>query len=221
MARHRRRGRAGRTAVALLAVTALAAGGACGSDEGDDAASEASPATLQGLTRPEPLAVGELALPVAATGEPRPLRAAPGELLAVYFGYLSCPDVCPTTMADLESALAELDPDDAERVEVAFVTVDPERDDAERLDSYLDHFFDRYQGLRTEDPAELARVEDAFLATSALTPDAEGGYDVTHSATTYVVDEAGTVLVEWAFGTPADVMAADLAILLDDRPVAA
>jgi protein SCO1/2 len=221
MARHRRRGRAGRTAVALLAVTALAAGGACGSDEGDDAASEASPATLQGLTRPEPLAVGELALPVAATGEPRPLRAAPGELLAVYFGYLSCPDVCPTTMADLESALAELDPDDAERVEVAFVTVDPERDDAERLDSYLDHFFDRYQGLRTEDPAELARVEDAFLATSALTPDAEGGYDVTHSATTYVVDEAGTVLVEWAFGTPADVIAADLAILLDDRPVAA
>jgi protein SCO1/2 len=207
--------------VALLAVTALAAGGACGSDEGDEVASEASPATLQGLTRPEPLAVGELTLPVAATGEARPLRAAPGELLAVYFGYLSCPDVCPTTMADLESALAELDPDDAERVEVAFVTVDPERDDAERLDSYLDHFFDRYQGLRTEDPAELARVEDAFLATSALTPDAEGGYDVTHSATTYVVDEAGTVLVEWAFGTPADVMAADLAILLDDRPVAA
>lgn len=218
MTAHRPRGPVGLAAAALLAATLVL--GACGGSADDEAAPEGSgpPASLQGLTRPEPLAVGDLALPVAATGEPRPLRAAPGELLVVYFGYLSCPDVCPTTMADLESALAALDPAEAERLEVAFVTVDPERDDAARLDSYLDHFFTRYQGLRTEDPEELARVEDAFLATSALTPNDEGGYDVTHSATTYVVDDAGTVLVEWAFGTAPEVMAADLEVLLDDPP---
>src|SRR5690606_41519455 len=65
--------------------------------------------------------------------------AGPGELLVVYFGYLSCPDVCPTTMADLKSAFTNLPPEDVERIDVAFVTVDPERDDGDSIDSYMDY----------------------------------------------------------------------------------
>lgn len=199
---------------ATMAILLLSAVAACGSD-GDGSGSEAAESgELQGLVRPEPLIVGPVTLPDASSGELRNMVAGPGELLVVYFGYLSCPDVCPTTMADLKSAFTNLPPEDVERIDVAFVTVDPERDDGEAIDSYMDYFFERHRGLRP-DLDQLAAAEAAFLSTSDRIPDDEGGYDVTHSAVTYVVDDSGTVLVEWAFGTTPEAMASDLAILLD------
>lgn len=201
---------------ALMALALVAAAAACGSDDDAAATDEDDGGQLQGLVRPEPLAVGEVALPDAESGELRNMVAAPGELLVVYFGYLSCPDVCPTTMADLKSAFAQLPPDDVAGIDVAFVTVDPDRDDGEQIDSYMDYFFERHRGLRPADMDQLAAAEEAFLSSSDRIPDDEGGYDVTHSAVTYVVDDTGTVLVEWAFGTSPEVMAADLAILLGD-----
>jgi len=143
-------------------------------------------------------------------------RAPPGGLLAVYFGYTQCPDLCPTTMADLKVALAELTASEAARVTVALVTVDPERDTPELLTAYITGFFGDRAGraVRTTDAAELADVEEAFLASSSVTRD-QGEVTVAHSATTSIVDERGTVLVQWTFGTSARSMAHDLRILLD------
>ena len=117
----------------------------------------AAPARLDGAVAEPPLSVGDQQLPDATTGAPIVFRADPGGLLAVYFGYTQCPDLCPTTMADLKVALGELDPADADRVVVALVTVDPERDTPALLSAYVAGFFGEGRGraVRTTDPAAL------------------------------------------------------------------
>lgn len=210
--------RVARTAVVVLALLGLVAGAvSCGDDDGEASGGGAGAAQgeLQGLVRDEPLDVSQVALPDAASGAPAGVVPPDGELVIAYFGYTSCPDVCPTTMSDVQRALEQLDPADAARVEVVFVTVDPQRDTAQLLGDYLGYFFERQRALRTEDRTELEAAQDAFLASSSIDPTGPDTYDVSHSAATYVVGADGTVLVEWAFGTSSDTMAHDLEILLD------
>lgn len=214
--------------VLLLVIAALLViAGACGTTEpGPDAADGASTGTaapdqIEGLRRDPPLDVTGVTLPEVEPGQPDTpfaLVPSPGNLLFVYFGYTHCPDLCPTTMADLRKALKQLGPD-ASRVEVAFVTVDPQRDTADVLPGYLASFVDGAHALRTEDPAELQRAEDAFLASSTITPQDDGTYSVSHTAFSSIVDEHGTVVAEWPFGFSPDSMARDLRILLADVPV--
>ncbi|MBK9180269.1 MAG: SCO family protein [Acidimicrobiales bacterium] len=199
-------------AVVVLAAALLAGLAGCGGD-GDGGAQ------LNGAEPAEPMLVGDRSLPEVApdgTETAFAFRAPEGELLAVYFGYTSCPDVCPKTMADLRSALEELSPEEAGRVSVAMVTVDPERDTPEVLNGYIGSFFERHHALRTTDTAELESVEAAFLASSSITPDPDGeGYEVSHTASTALVDDQGQVLAFWPFGLEADGMADDLRTLLD------
>lgn len=179
---------------------------ACGSDTG----------TLVGLVRDEPLEVGSVSMTEERLGlnpQPFTFAADPGELLVVFFGYTYCPDICPTSLADLRAALRRIGAD-AALVDVAFVTIDPERDTIERLDAFLASYVDRYHALRTLDAAELARVKDAFLASSSVTTNEDGQVEVSHTATTYVVDDAGRVVDEMPFGIGADGMENDLRILL-------
>lgn len=174
-------------------------------------------ATLAGAVREPPLAVGAVGLPnVADNGTTETFAAPADELLLVYFGYTSCPDVCPTTLSDISVALGDLPPEMAERVNVAMVTVDPERDTDERLTGYLAHFFERSLAMRTTDPAALEAAADAFGVQFEVEDHEPGApaYDVAHTAITYVVDETGTVVVEWPFGLEAEAMASDLEILL-------
>ena len=219
------RARRTRAAASAAAAILLLVSAACADDGGDAAGDGQLPAQdapevvfadeLQGLERDDPLQVGDIVLPDAQTGEPMAMVADEGELLIGYFGYLSCPDVCPTSMSDLEKALELLDEGDAERVTVSFTTVDPGRDTPELMADYLSFFFDRWLTLRTEDPAQLQAAEDAFLATSEVIEAPDGTIEVTHSAQLYAIDDTGTVLVEWPFGTSSDAMASDLALLLD------
>lgn len=136
-----------------------------------------------------------------------------GELLVLFFGYTNCPDLCPTTLADIRAALARIG-DDSKKVSVAFVTVDPERDTAERMTSYLASFVDRFHVLRTTDVNQLELAKEAFLAASAIRKSADGSVDVSHSATTYIIDEAGLVIDEIPFGVGADGFENDLRIFL-------
>ncbi|HSL58392.1 MAG TPA: SCO family protein [Acidimicrobiales bacterium] len=195
-----------RTAVALVLAALLAS--ACGGD--DDGPGFA------GITRDDPILVDVSLTEVAAAGPERDfeLRADDGGLLFVYFGYTSCPDLCPTTMSDVRQALSQLEPGEAARVSAAFITVDPERDTPDIMVRYLDHFFDGAHALRPADESELRAVEAAFGASSEITPRDDGGYDVSHTAISYVVDSAGRVVVEWPYGVAADDMAADLRLLL-------
>lgn len=206
----------------VLATFALALGApACGEDSTTAATGSTMTGTeLTGLVRPQPLEVGAVSLPEVTAGrreEPFAFRAAPGELLVGYFGFTSCPDVCPTTLANLRVARDGLGPD-GDRVDLAMVTVDPDRDTPEVLSGYLASFADRYHALRTTDPAALRAAEDAFGASSSVTTTPEGDIEVAHTGTTYVIDDRGRVVVEWPFGVTADAMASDLEILLERSP---
>lgn len=219
---HRSRRRRWRhVGVIVVALVVVLVAGACGStDEGSTAgtAPEASTDALEGLRRDPPLDVSTVVLPEVREGEadqPFTMVPQPGNLLFVYFGYTHCPDLCPTTLADLRKALRELGPD-AARIETAFVTVDPQRDTASVLPSYLSSFVDGGHAIRVDDPAALQAAEDAFLASSTITPLEDGTYSVSHTAFSSIVDDTGTVVAEWPFGISPDSMASDLRILLDE-----
>lgn len=203
------------SAVALSALSLAAVTGCGSSDSGTDG-------DLNGMTRTPPTEVGGVSLPDVSPGgggREAELRGEGDGLTLVYFGYTSCPDVCPTTLADLRTALEGLPADQADHVEVGMVTVDPERDTPRVLNGYLGHFFQlgQFDSFRTTDMDELARAESAFGASSKLgKPDRHGDYDVSHTAQVYAVDDTGRVLVEWPFGAPSDDIRSDLERLLAD-----
>ncbi len=185
---------------------------ACGGDDVGTAVEQG----LHSVDRNPPLEVGNLSLPeVDASGRATPFsfRAPEGELLVVYFGYTHCPDLCPTTLADLKMT-RQLLGEQGDRFTVAFATVDPERDTPEILNAYLRGFFPDGHPLRTTDEEELATVEKGFLASSSIRKRGEE-VQVSHTASTYVIDSSGTVVAEWLFGTTPDLMASDLRLLFD------
>lgn len=205
-----------RPILATVAILALLTGMAVISGCGGNAES-----SLNGMTRQPPIDVADVSLP-----QENPRREAPGDrlrgtgdgLMLVFFGYTFCPDVCPTTLADLRLALADLDPEQRRRIEVGMVTVDPARDTPKALNRYLAHFFpaERYAAFVPGSEAELGAVERAFGASHRLgEPDENGNYPVEHSAQVFAVDADGTVLVEWPFGDDPDNVTADIRSLLD------
>lgn len=206
-------------ATSAVALAVLVGAGACGGTDAGAPAGSTPPAgadELEGLRRDPPVDVSGVVLPEVFGDRPEQpftMVAQPGQLLFVYFGYTNCPDLCPTTLADLRKALKQLGPD-ASRVDAAFVTVDPERDTAAVLPSYLGSFVDDGHAIRTEDAAALQAAEDAFLASSTITPNDDGTYEVSHTAFSSIVDERGIVVAEWPFGISPDSMANDLRILL-------
>jgi protein SCO1/2 len=171
---------------------------------------------LAGGVRTVPLDVSAISLPDASRGDAAmSLRAQPRELLVVYFGYTSCPDICPTTMSGLGQAIRQLPVDLAARVDVAMVTLDPDRDTAERLTGYLAYFFARSHALRTTDAGQLATAAAAFDVHWEVEAHQPGEpYGISHTAVTYAVDWNGKVVVEWPFGMVTDSIRSDLAILL-------
>ena len=168
---------------------------------------------LSGQVRTPLPKVGALSLPNAER-RPFAFTAAPGHLLLVYFGYTSCPDVCPTTLSDVRATMNRLG-GDADKVQVAMVTVDPERDTPEKLQAYVRSFVPTAQALSITDVDALKKVGDAFGAQFSVTKAADGNVEVSHSAFLYAVDDAGRIRVQWPFGVHAPELAGDLAWLLD------
>lgn len=212
-----------------MGLVAVIAAACATSTDGGASAGEPRPSTaahddaqLAGYTREPIVEVGDLTLTDFAAdrdGEPFRFRAQQHGLLLVYFGYLSCPDVCPLTMVHVRDALAELDPELAARVSVAMVTVDPERDEGPEVATYLDHFFDDYAALRTTDSAVLEQVGTRFRARWEIEEHQPGEhYDVAHTAATYAIDDHGRIVREFPFGTKAGPLARSLGTLLQSGP---
>jgi protein SCO1/2 len=126
------------------------------------------------------------------TGKVRTLADFKGKVVFLFFGYTQCPDVCPTTMAEMAAVLKSLGPD-ADKVQVLFVTVDPERDTQELLSQYVPAFHPSFLGLRG-DLAQTAAIGKEFkifyAKTAGSTPDS---YSVDHTYGSYVFDQAGKV----------------------------
>jgi protein SCO1/2 len=146
------------------------------------------------------------------TGRPRTLADFRGKVVVMFFGYTRCPDVCPTTLAELKAIKDQLG-NEGKRVQVLFVTVDPERDTPTLLANYVPAFDPSFLGLYG-DPAATAKVAKEFKVfyqkVPGKTPDA---YTVDHTAGSYVFDPQGRLRLFARHGNAAD-LAADIRILL-------
>lgn len=194
--------------VAGLVVSTAVAPVACSGSEGSTASSSYS-----GYVVDPPVSVADVTLPTT-DGTEFPMVARPDGLALVYFGYTYCPDVCPTTMSDLRRALGELPDGEADRVDVAMVTIDPARDSAEVLEGYVGNFIADATALRTDDPELLRSAADAFGADYAVEQTPDGEFEVSHTGEVYAVDDSGTVVMQWPFGTGSESLARDLESLL-------
>lgn len=139
-----------------------------------------------------------------------------GKLLLVFFGYTQCPDVCPTTMAEMAEVMRRLGPL-AEQVRVAFITVDPERDTQDLLSHYVPAFHPDFIGL-WGDAEATARTARAFRVVYQKVPGkTPGSYTVDHSAGSFVFDRRSRVRLMIRHGSQAEAIEADLRRLLSER----
>jgi protein SCO1/2 len=147
------------------------------------------------------------------TGKPRTLADFKGKVVVVFFGYTQCPDVCPTTMAEMASVMQKLGPL-ADQVQVLFITLDPERDTQQLLASYVPAFDKRFIGLRgtLEQTAKTAKEFKVFYAKVPGTD--PGSYTIDHTAGSYVFDRDGHLRLFIRHGQGPDPIVHDLRQLL-------
>lgn len=145
-------------------------------------------------------------------GKPRTLGDFKGRVVVLFFGYTQCPDVCPTTLSEVDAALKELGAK-ANEVQVLFVTVDPERDTQELLAQYVPAFNPSFLGLRGNQ-AELDTATKLFKVFYQKNPTASGSYTMDHSAGSFVFDKQGRIRLLVSYGAGASVFAHDLGQLL-------
>ena len=148
-----------------------------------------------------------------SNGRPVTLSEFRGKPVLLYFGYTTCPDVCPTTLADLRMAMQELG-SDKDKVQVLFVTVDPERDTAERLAAYLQYFDPSFVGL-TGSVAEIEAIASRFgvFFKKNFTKSA-ADYLMDHTSAVLLVDADGKLRLMFPYGTTGQQLAGDTRLFM-------
>jgi protein SCO1 len=171
------------------------------------------PYAFHGTVLQSPLPATNFTL-TGSNGQPVSLSDFKAQVVLLYFGYTTCPDVCPTTLAELHKTLDVLG-DRAKDVQVMMITVDPERDTVAVMGEYVTHFDARFIGL-TGTSDQIAQIATPYgVAYSRHEgPSAVGGYLVDHTATVTAIDRQGHVRVIFPFNTPAADIAADVDYLL-------
>ncbi len=146
-------------------------------------------------------------------GKVRTLGDFVGKVVVVFFGFTQCPDVCPTSMAELAQVKQLLGPD-GDKLQAIFITVDPERDTSELLKPYMANFDPSFLALRPT-PEQLVQVAKDFKVyykkVDGKTP---GSYTMDHSAGSYIFDGKGRIRLYNRYGAGAEVLASDIRLLL-------
>lgn len=155
-----------------------------------------------------------LALNDAATKEPRTLESFKGKVTVFFFGYMFCPDYCPTTMTTLNAALAKMAPEDAKQVEVVFVTVDPKRDTPDQLAKYVAAFNPNFKALYGSEEAIAAVAKDWKIIYQKAQVKDEFTYLVDHSTQMYAFDKQGRIRLMIRHETGVDAITKDLTSLV-------
>ncbi len=147
-------------------------------------------------------------------GKVRTLAEFKGKVVVMFFGYTQCPDVCPTTLTEMQQALALLGPK-ANQVQVLFVTVDPERDTAVILKQYVPAFDVRFLGLRPADELALEKIAKDFKIYYKKVPGTSpGSYTMDHTAGSYAFDPQGNLRLFIKHAQGPETLAHDLKELL-------
>lgn len=171
------------------------------------------PASFRGTSYGEPYPVAPSFALTRSNGESFRLSDQRGKIVLLFFGYTSCPDVCPTTMAEMKLVMDALG-DSASSVQVVFISVDPERDAPEKIQKYAEHFHPTFIGL-TGSTENLQPVWDAYGVYRAVNEtDSAFGYIVDHTARVTLVDAEGNLRLSYGFQTPVADIVHDIKLLL-------
>ncbi len=149
-------------------------------------------------------------------GKPRTLADFRGKAVVLFFGFAHCPDICPTTLADMASVMKTLGAD-AARVQVLLVTVDPERDTAEVLAKYVPAFHPAFLGLYGDSQATQRVAKEFKMFYEKRAGSTPGSYSVDHGAQSYVIDAAGRLRLFVRHDRIATDLAEDLRTLLKEK----
>jgi len=171
-----------------------------------------TPYAFHGAILQSPLPAQDFTL-MSHLGQRMALRDLRGKFVLLYFGYTTCPDVCPTTLAELAKAHKLLGKD-ADQIQVMMVTVDPERDTLAVLGDYVTHFHPSFIGL-TGTADEIAQVATYYgVYYERVESNSALGYLVNHTATVMVIDRQGYLRLVFPYGMSAADIAADLRYLM-------
>lgn len=146
-------------------------------------------------------------------GKQRSLEEFKGKVVVVFFGFTQCPDVCPTTMAELAEVKRSLGAD-GDKVQGIFVSVDPERDTPELLKAYVGNFDPGFVALRGTPEETKAAAREFKVFYTKVPGKTEGAYSVDHTAGSYLFDPQGKVRLFTRYGSGAQALASDIKALL-------
>lgn len=150
-------------------------------------------------------------------GQTRTLASYKGKVVAMFFGYTHCPDVCPTTLAEWAQVKQKLG-SKGDKLQVLFVSVDPERDTPELLKQYVPKFDPSFDALTgTEDQLKPLLAGLKVYAAKVQQSDKPGDYLMDHSASSYVFDQTGAIRLLVRYNTPAKDVASDVEQILDGK----
>ena len=146
-------------------------------------------------------------------GQLRTLKDFAGKIVVVFFGFTQCPDVCPTSMAEL-AQVKQLLGADGDKLQAIFITVDPERDTPELLKAYMGNFDPSFLALRPT-PEQLPQLAKDFkIYYKKVDGKTPGSYTMDHSAGSYIFDEKGRIRLYNRYGAGAVVLASDIKLLI-------
>jgi len=146
-------------------------------------------------------------------GQPRTLKDFSGKVVVMFFGYTQCPDVCPTSMAELVEVKRLLGKE-GERVQGIFVSIDPERDTPEVLKAYMGNFDPTFLALYTTPEKLVGVAKDYKVYYKKVAGSTPTSYTMDHSAGCYVYDTQGKLRLYTRYGSGAPALAADIKVLL-------
>ncbi|MFN0313633.1 MAG: SCO family protein [Burkholderiales bacterium] len=147
-------------------------------------------------------------------GAPKRLADYQGKIVVIFFGFTHCPDVCPTVLAQMAKMMKEIGPAQGDRVQVLFVSVDPQRDKPEVLKGYVTAFHPSFVGLTGSEEAINKTAKEFKLVVMKTAETSPGNYSVDHSTQTFVYDTKGRIRLFVSHSKIGEALAHDIAILL-------
>lgn len=173
------------------------------------------PASFRGTTYESPYPVAPNFRLTDANGKPFILNANKGKIILLFFGYTFCPDVCPTTLSEMKLTMDKLG-DNAENVQVIFISVDPGRDTSAHMQKYVERFNPTFIGLSGTEQ-ELEPIWNEYGIFREVVPGTSAtNYIVNHTARVFMVDTKGYLRLSFGFQTPPEDIAHDIEIVLNE-----
>ncbi len=173
------------------------------------------PASFRGTAYEAPYPVAPNFRLTDANGKPFILNANKGKIILLFFGYTFCPDVCPTTLSEMKLTMDKLG-DNAENVQVIFISVDPGRDTSAHMQKYVERFNPTFIGLSGTEQ-ELEPIWNEYGIFREVVPGTSAtNYIVNHTARVFMVDTKGYLRLSFGFQTPPEDIAHDIEIVLNE-----